>query len=193
MGRATLIKSVAQSTPIYTMVAFAIPKSLCETMDSLIRRFWWCPKKDSSHYFAPLSWESLCKPKKEGGLGFRKFWNFNLAMLSKFAWWILVGKESQCVKLLTAKYKVRRNQLSSSPRSNASWCWRSLEKVKAILLKGACWSIGDGRSVLVWEDPWVPECPNFRPLPLSEESLGRSWVVSYFFNQEGTDWDIHKL
>ena len=55
MGRATLIKSVAQSTPIYTMVAFAIPKSLCETMDSLIRRFWWCPKKDSSHYFAPLS------------------------------------------------------------------------------------------------------------------------------------------
>ncbi len=104
-----------------------------------------------------------------------------------------MGKESQCVKFLTAKYKVRRNQLSSSPRSNASWCWRSLEKAKAILLKGACWSIGDGRSVLVWEDPWVPECLNFRPLPLSEESLGRSLVVSYFFNQEGTDWDIHKL
>jgi hypothetical protein len=33
MGRATLIKSVAQSTPIYTMAAFEIPKSLCERMD----------------------------------------------------------------------------------------------------------------------------------------------------------------
>jgi hypothetical protein len=93
-----------------------------------------------------------------------------------------VGKESQCVKLLTTKYKVRRNWLSSSPRFNASWCWRSLEKAKAILLKGAGWSVGDGRSVLVREDPWVLECPNFRPLPLLKESLGRSLVVSYFFN-----------
>jgi hypothetical protein len=67
MGRATLIKSVAQSTPIYSMAAFKIPKSICDRMDSLIRRFWWSPKKESSHYLAPLSWASLCKTKKDGG------------------------------------------------------------------------------------------------------------------------------
>uniref|UniRef100_A0A2N9G4J9 Reverse transcriptase zinc-binding domain-containing protein n=1 Tax=Fagus sylvatica TaxID=28930 RepID=A0A2N9G4J9_FAGSY len=163
MGRATQIKSVAQSTPIYSMAAFKIPKSICDCMDSLIRRFWWSPKKESSHYLAPLSWASLCKSKKDGGLGFRKFWDFNLAMLSKFAWWILVGKESQCVQLLRAKYKC------------------------------AYWSVGDGKSILVWEDPWVPECPNFRPRPLSEESCNMSLAVNYFFNQEGTNWDNVKL
>ena len=192
-GQRTLIKSVAQSTPIYSMAAFKIPKSICDRMDSLIRRFWWSPKKESSHYLAPLSWASLCKTKKDGGLGFRKFWDFNLAMLSKFAWWILVGKESQCVQLLKAKYKVRRNWLYSSSPSNASWCWRSMEKAKEILIKCACWSVGDGKSILVWEDPWVPECPNFRPRPLSEESRNMSLAVNYFFNQEGTNWDNLKL
>lgn len=182
MGRATLIKSVAQSTPIYSMAAFEILKTLCDHMDSLVQQFWWCPKKDSPHYLAPLAWSSICNSKKEGGLGFRKFWEFNLAMLSKFAWWILTGKDSQCVKLLTAKYRVRKNWLSSPSPTNASWCWRSLEKAKIILSKGACWSVGNGRSILVWEDPWVPECPNFRPIPASEESLGRSLVVAHFFN-----------
>ena len=76
MGRATLIKSVAQSTPIYSMAAFKIPKSICDCMDSLIRRFWWSPKKESSHYLAPLSWASLCKSKKRWRVGIPKILGF---------------------------------------------------------------------------------------------------------------------
>lgn len=134
MGRAILIKSVAQTTPMYAMATFEIPKNLCESMDALIRRFWWSPKKKASHYFAPIARSSLCWTKK-GGLGFRRFWDFNMAMLSKFAWCVLIEKDSQCVKTLTSKYKVRNNWLTSSPLANASWSWRSLEKAK----KRFCW------------------------------------------------------
>ena len=38
-GGATLIKSVAQVIPIYTMTAFQFPKSLCEQLDATVRRF----------------------------------------------------------------------------------------------------------------------------------------------------------
>jgi hypothetical protein len=85
MGRATLIKSVAQATPTYTMATFQLPKKLSESMDSLLKRFWWSPKKEEKHYLTPMAWSSLCWPIKEEGLGFRKFWDFNLAMLSKLA------------------------------------------------------------------------------------------------------------
>jgi hypothetical protein len=37
MGRATLIKFVAQAAPIYGMAAFKFPKKICEDMDASIR------------------------------------------------------------------------------------------------------------------------------------------------------------
>jgi hypothetical protein len=40
MGRATMIKLVAQSIPIYPIAAFQLPKRLYEDMDSVVRRFW---------------------------------------------------------------------------------------------------------------------------------------------------------
>ena len=112
MRRATLIKFVAQAAPMYTMSTFLIPKGLCAEMDVMVRRFWWCPKKDSKKYLAPMAWSSLCKPKRDGGLGFRKFANFNLALLAKLAWWILTRKECLRIDLLIAKYKVRGNWLN---------------------------------------------------------------------------------
>jgi hypothetical protein len=46
MGRATLSKSVALAIPNYSMTAFQLPKSLCEEMDSLLKKFWWPQKKN---------------------------------------------------------------------------------------------------------------------------------------------------
>jgi hypothetical protein len=36
-----LIKSVAQAIPAYTMGIFKLPKTLCDEMTQLMRRFWW--------------------------------------------------------------------------------------------------------------------------------------------------------
>ena len=85
------------------MAALQFPKNLCDQLDSVIQRFWWNPKMKSSHYWTHISWSSLCRPLKEGGLGFRKSWVFNQALLSKLAWWILSGKNCLCVNILRAK------------------------------------------------------------------------------------------
>lgn len=84
MGRELLIKTVAQALPMYSMQCFLLPKSFCEELNRMIAKFWWSgdPGKRKIHW---LNWQVLCKPKNEGGLGFRDFFAFNLALLAKQA------------------------------------------------------------------------------------------------------------
>ncbi|KAF7844736.1 reverse transcriptase [Senna tora] len=44
----------------------------------------------------------------------------------------------------------------------ASWAWSSILDGRRLLLDGACWRIGDGESVRIWKDKWVPGLPNFK-------------------------------
>ena len=119
-GRATLIKFMAQSIPTYTMATLQFPRKLCDQLDSVIRRFWWNPKTEPGHFWTPIAWSALCRSQKDGSLGFRNSWDFNQAMLSKLAWWILSGKNCLCVNVLKAKYKVRQNWLNHCFLGNAS-------------------------------------------------------------------------
>ncbi|XP_071928203.1 uncharacterized protein [Coffea arabica] len=38
-----------------------------------------------------------------------------------------------------------------------SWCWKSLLKAKKLLGEGIRKQIGDGKSINIWEDKWLPE------------------------------------
>jgi hypothetical protein len=53
----------------------------------------------------------MTKSKKEGGLGFRDLYGFNLAMLARQAWRMLTNPESLCAKVLKAKYFPNRSIL----------------------------------------------------------------------------------
>lgn len=47
-GKEVLLKSVAQSVPVYSMPCFKLPRGLCEHLNMLIRKFWWGSKDSAS-------------------------------------------------------------------------------------------------------------------------------------------------
>ena len=85
-GKATLIKTYVLPIPQYTMSTSALPKEICHDMDSMVRRLWWCGSQEKTRFLALKSWESLCKLKSCGVLGFRRFEDFNKALLAKLYW-----------------------------------------------------------------------------------------------------------
>lgn len=51
-GRRTLINSVEQTLPNYTMSTFSIPNKVCDKLDSLTRRFLWKPRQSEGGFMA---------------------------------------------------------------------------------------------------------------------------------------------
>lgn len=78
-GREVLIKAVVQAIPTYIINCFKLPIGLCNEIEGLIRKFWWGQRGDCRkiHW---VRWEELCKPKNEGGMGFKNLALFNDAL-----------------------------------------------------------------------------------------------------------------
>ncbi|PRQ18658.1 putative reverse transcriptase zinc-binding domain-containing protein [Rosa chinensis] len=64
--------------------------------------------------------------------------------------------------MLKAKYYPKHNVMEAKLGSNASFLWRSFIWGKELLEKGVRWRVGDGRSIKVFGDPWVPGLENFK-------------------------------
>uniref|UniRef100_A0A803NJK8 Reverse transcriptase n=1 Tax=Cannabis sativa TaxID=3483 RepID=A0A803NJK8_CANSA len=103
-GRATLIRTVAQSVPIYSMSSFLLPKVLCRELDQVIRKFWWIGGGDKDRYLALVEWDALCLPVDRGGLNFKKFEDINLALLTKLGWKLASGESSLWCTAFKEKY-----------------------------------------------------------------------------------------
>lgn len=154
-GKEILVKAVAQAIPTYAMSCFELTKGLCEDLNSMIGRWWWSQidKENKIHW---LAWDKLTLPKSKGGLGFRDLYLFNLAMLARQAWRLLVSPETLCGRVLKAKYFPNGNILQCEARDGISYTWRSILKGVDLIKEGIIWPIGDGESVNIWQDPWIP-------------------------------------
>ncbi|XP_060957672.1 uncharacterized protein LOC133029200 [Cannabis sativa] len=157
-GRTTLIKSVLQSIPCYTMAATRLPVALCKELDSIVARFWWkgCNSDlGSCRYLALKSWSHLCQPLRNGGLGFRRFKDINMALVAKLAWNILVQSDRPWVKALSAKYCSKIEFWEVEKKNSDSFLWKSILSARDLCVSGAGVLVGDGNSD-IWTRPWVP-------------------------------------
>ncbi|VVA15574.1 Hypothetical predicted protein, partial [Prunus dulcis] len=89
-GRITLIQSVVSSIPLYTMQTAKLPQALCEDLDKSSKSFLW-GSSENHHKTHLVKWDTVCLPKRLGGLGIKKAALMNQAMLSKASWRIVAG------------------------------------------------------------------------------------------------------
>ena len=161
VGREILIKAVAQATPTYTMSVFKLPDSLCQELNPMMGNFWW-GQKGRERRMAWVSWEKLCKPKSDEGMGFRDFKALNLALLAKQGWRMLENPNALVHRVYKAKYFANESFLNAQVGRRPSYVWRSIMAAKDIIMKGSQWCIGNGQKVHIWEDRWIPNLDSFK-------------------------------
>ncbi|XP_019242127.1 PREDICTED: uncharacterized protein LOC109222200 [Nicotiana attenuata] len=84
-GKATLITSVLQIMPIHMLSVLDPPNNIPEHLHKIFARFFWSTKEEGrSRHWA--SWQNLCLPKEDGGLGFRSLHDVSRALFAKL-WW----------------------------------------------------------------------------------------------------------
>jgi hypothetical protein len=47
----------------------------------------------------------------------------------------------------------------------SSWVWKGLLKNIKVVELGACRTISEGANIQVWNSPWIPSMPSFKPRP----------------------------
>ncbi|KAL0430466.1 UNVERIFIED_CONTAM: hypothetical protein Sradi_0672600 [Sesamum radiatum] len=80
-GKGVMIASVIQALPTYVMSCFKLPLFFLRSIESSATGFCLhCRGEKGVHLVA---WHNLCRPKKDGGLGFRRMQEFNIVLLAK--------------------------------------------------------------------------------------------------------------
>ena len=185
-GREILIKIVAQATPTYTMNCFKLPDSLCNKMNSLVSNFWW-GQRDKERKLAWIAWEKMCKPKVDGGMGFKDLKAFNLALLAKQGWQIIQNPSSLAHKVLKARYFPESNFMEAQLGKKPSHTWRSLMAAREVLDRGLRWNIGNRQSVRIWAHRWLPTPHSFKVISPRPQVIEGEMVESLLNWVEG-DW-----
>ncbi|CAN1128636.1 Putative ribonuclease H protein At1g65750 [Linum perenne] len=186
--REILIKSVIQAVPTYLMSVFFLSSGITKKMDSIARNFFWSgdASKRSIHW---SNGETFCLSKLEGGLGFRNFTDFNLALLAKQGWRLLKNPKALWVRLLKSLYFPKRDFLSAKKGARPSWIWASIFKARDTISLGALKRIGDGSTVDINYDPWIPTLPRF----MTPFNGCPSRLVSDWIHQDTREWKNEEI
>ena len=155
VGKEVLIKAIGQAIPMYTISCFKIPDSLCDELISMIRNFWWDQKQDERK-MARLYWDKLCAPKVAEGMGFHQLKQFNLTLLAKQGWRLQTMQDSLLYHPFKARYFPHSDFLQALIGNNPSYAWQSIMAAQFLVQQGICWNVGNGASIRVWGDKWLP-------------------------------------
>lgn len=187
----------------YWSSIFILPKNVVKEIECILRSFFWTGF-DLKHTGAKVSWEHLCSPKKEGGLGFKSLQIWNKAVMAKHIWFLVYGGEKSMWCQWVKSYLLKgrsfwRVKVPSSP----SWTWRKLLQLRPLIQPFIKYQIGDGSSISLWYDNWHPSGPlveHYGSHVIYDSGLLDDSLVSFILranNQESLPitqiWVLHEI
>lgn len=160
-----------------------IPRSICDKLDKKTRQFIW-GGDDERRKIHLLSWETLQKPRDQGGIGMRSARQANSAFLTKLGWRVLTEPNALWSRVLRHKYCKGRCDIDMfTPTTNMSNVWRGITDNVQWLKKGTSTAIGNGRHTLFWDHLWVTDIPlrslvtHPTPEAIEGATVGEMWEM----------------
>ncbi|KAG7591509.1 Reverse transcriptase domain [Arabidopsis thaliana x Arabidopsis arenosa] len=164
-GRLQLLSSVISGIVVFWISTFMLPKGCIREIESLCARFLWSGGIEN-HHKAKVAWSTVCLPKSEGGLGLRKFSEWNTALNLKLIWLLFSNSGSLWV------------------------AWHRFHHLSSYASNFCC-SIGNGLSASFWCDSWTPFGPLIKYLgndgpsgpripvgsKVAEAVVGNRWIL----------------
>lgn len=80
-----------------------------------------------------MAWDRMNKHKSTGGLGFRDFHDFNLALLGKQGWRFILRPKTLVSRVYKAHYFSNVHFLDAALGNNPSFIWRSVWEAKGVV------------------------------------------------------------
>ncbi|XP_056848949.1 uncharacterized protein LOC130499067 [Raphanus sativus] len=192
-GKEVQIKAVAQAVPTYVMSCYLLPQGITDKLKSTTSNFWWSSNQNSRglHWIA---WDEICTPKDSGGLGFRDFHDFNLALLAKQLWRLIHYPNSLIARVLKGRYYRHTSPLDEHQTYSPSYGWRSIMAARPLLTLGLRRTIGTGGDTRAWTDPWVPDIVARAPRPADHIVYRLPQLpVHAFIRNDTKEWNAQLL
>jgi hypothetical protein len=156
-GRLQYIKSVLSSIPVYYMSTVLFSKTFIAKINAIIRKFWWAGIQDENptNPIAFRSWDDICKPTNQGGLGIRDMELINKSLIIHTTWSVITNKNPILSNVLKAKYYPNSSFWTATDTGPRSVFWSSVLQVRHHLYDNSTIQIHAGNSS-IWSSPWIP-------------------------------------
>jgi len=105
-GRICLLKLVFTAIPLFYLSIFKASITVCNNISSIQRKFLWDWGRQNKS-ISWVSWDNVCKPLEEGGVGVKEIRNFNPALLTKWKWHLMSGEGGKWKEILVSKYSTK--------------------------------------------------------------------------------------
>lgn len=171
-------------------------KSFLGKITAIIRKFWWAGVQDNiTTPIAYRSWDNICQPRENGGLGIRDLHMVNKSLIIQAAWNIATQKNPMLSVVLKAKYHPHSSFWTANTMTSKSIFWSSILQVKKDLISNVALQL-HASNTSIWSAPWCQIQENIhdhillpvtqRPLPATVSQLwqldSQTWNINYMSN-----------
>ena len=95
-------------------------------------------------------------------------------------------------RVLKARYFPNTDFLHAELGTKPLFAWRSILAAQTVVQSGYRWQVGDGKSIGVWTDRWLPRPSTFRVLSPST-LLPANTTVDSLMDQESGEWNLNLI
>lgn len=112
-----------------------------------------------------------------GGLGFKDFEAFNIALLAKQFWRMIECPNSLWARVLKGLYFPNKTWKEAVRGPKPSWLWTSMLEGRKLILDKVQWNVGTGDSIQFWKDSWVRSIPGGKVSPIQPKECDYTKVL----------------